>query len=71
MEVVLLLNNRTGVTSSKKVDRVFIAIGYEPAVELARKTEVELTEDGFIKCDAITGQAFLESMGPAIWRGGL
>ncbi|MBW2484719.1 MAG: FAD-dependent oxidoreductase, partial [Deltaproteobacteria bacterium] len=52
MEVVLLLNNRTGVTSSKKVDRVFIAIGYEPAVELARKTEVELTEDGFIKCDA-------------------
>ncbi|MBW2484023.1 MAG: FAD-dependent oxidoreductase [Deltaproteobacteria bacterium] len=52
MEVILLLNNRTGETSSKKIDRVFIAIGYEPTVEFALKTEVKLTVDGFIKCDA-------------------
>ena len=52
VEEVLLLDNKTGKTSTRPVDGVFIAIGYEPAVELARKTGVALTDDGFIKCDA-------------------
>jgi thioredoxin reductase (NADPH) len=52
VEEVLLLDNKTGKTSARPIDGVFIAIGYEPAVELARKTGVALTEDGFIKCDA-------------------
>ncbi len=52
VEEVLLLDNKTGKTSTRPIDGVFIAIGYEPAVELARKTGVALTEDGFIKCDA-------------------
>jgi len=52
VEKVMLLDNKTGKTSTRPIDGVFIAIGYEPAVELARKTGVALTEDGFIKCDA-------------------
>ena len=34
------------------VDGVFVSIGYSPAVELARRTGVELTEDGYIKKDS-------------------
>ena len=52
VEEVVLLNNQTGKTSTKRLDGVFIAIGYEPAVDLARKTGIELTDEGFIKCDA-------------------
>ena len=52
VEEVVLHNNKNGKTSTKKVDGVFIAVGYEPAVDLARKTGVALTEGGFIKCDA-------------------
>jgi len=48
----VLFNNRTGATSTQPVDGVFIAIGYVPTVDLARKIGVELTGDGFIKCDA-------------------
>jgi len=48
---VLLLNNQTGETSTLPIDGVFIAIGYEPAVALAEKLGVELTEDGFIRKD--------------------
>ncbi|MGW8287377.1 MAG: FAD-dependent oxidoreductase [Desulfobulbales bacterium] len=51
VEEVVLLNNKTNKTSTKRIDGVFIAIGYEPAVELARKIGIELTDDGFIKCD--------------------
>ena len=36
----------------KKVDGVFIAVGYEPSVELARKIGVEITKEGYIKHDA-------------------
>lgn len=49
---VELINNRTGETTLLPVDGVFIAIGYSPTVELAVKTGVELTPDGFIKRDA-------------------
>jgi thioredoxin reductase (NADPH) len=48
---VLLLDNRTGKTRVMKTDGVFIAIGYEPAVELAQKIGIELTEEGFIRRD--------------------
>jgi thioredoxin reductase (NADPH) len=45
-------NNRTGATSTIAADGVFIAVGYEPTVDLARATGVELTKEGFIKRDA-------------------
>jgi thioredoxin reductase (NADPH) len=49
---VVLYNNQTGETKSVPTDGVFIAIGYTPTVELAVKTGIELTPDGFIKRDA-------------------
>ncbi|MEJ5357675.1 MAG: FAD-dependent oxidoreductase [Desulfobacterales bacterium] len=48
---VLLQNNRTGESRTVAVDGVFIAIGYEPAVEIARQLGLELTEEGYIKHD--------------------
>ena len=51
VEEVLLVDNRSGKESTFKTNGVFIAIGYEPSVELAKKIGVELTEDGFIKHD--------------------
>jgi len=38
-------------TSTLPADGIFIAIGYEPAVELAEKMGLDLTEDGYIKQD--------------------
>ncbi len=49
---VELINNKTGEVFSVPVDGVFVAVGYEPTVDLARKIGVELTADGFIKRDA-------------------
>jgi thioredoxin reductase (NADPH) len=51
VEDVVLLDNRSGKESVFKTNGVFIAIGYEPSVELAQKIGVELNEDGFIKHD--------------------
>lgn len=51
VEEVLLNNNKTNETFNKFIDGVFIAIGYEPTVDLARKTGVAITDEGFIKCD--------------------
>jgi thioredoxin reductase (NADPH) len=51
VEDVVLLDNRSGKESVFKTNGVFIAIGYEPSVDLAKKVGVELTEDGFIKHD--------------------
>jgi len=48
---VLLFNNASGETSTLQTDGVFIAIGYEPAVELARKLGLPITVDGYIKQD--------------------
>jgi thioredoxin reductase (NADPH) len=48
---ILLFNHATQQASTLPVDGVFIAIGYEPAVELAQKMGLELTEDGYIKQD--------------------
>ncbi len=49
---VSLLNRKSRKKSRKKVDGVFIAVGYEPTVELARKIGVEITPEGYIKRDA-------------------
>ena len=52
VEEVALFNNRTNEISTLKTDGVFLAIGYTPAVELAQKADVALTETGYIKKDA-------------------
>ena len=48
---ILLFDNKTNKTSKFKTDGVFIAIGYTPAVELARKIGLAINEDGYIKQD--------------------
>ena len=52
VEEIVLHNNQTGKTTTMAVDGVFIAIGYAPAVELAQKTGIELTPEGYIKHDS-------------------
>jgi thioredoxin reductase (NADPH) len=52
VEDVLLHNHRTKETKPMKVDGVFIAIGYSPTVELAKKLGIELTPEGYIKRDS-------------------
>ena len=51
VEEVLLLNNVTGETRAVPVDGVFVAIGYAPAVELAKKIGIEITPEGYIRRD--------------------
>ncbi len=48
---IVLFNHATQQTSTLASDGVFIAIGYEPAVELAQKIGLDLTADGYIKRD--------------------
>ncbi|MHB8808446.1 MAG: FAD-dependent oxidoreductase [Desulfobulbaceae bacterium] len=52
VEEVVLYNNKTGESVVRPVDGVFIAIGYEPATDLARKVGADITAEGFIKVDA-------------------
>ena len=52
VEEVLLYNVKTKETKPMKVDGVFIAIGYTPAIDLAKKLGIELTPEGYIKRDA-------------------
>ena len=51
VEEVLLYNNKNEESYPRSVNGVFIAIGYDPAVELAQKIGIELTDEGFIKHD--------------------
>ena len=51
VQKVILINNQTGQVSEREVQGVFIAIGYKPAVELAQKVGVELTQEGYIQHD--------------------
>jgi len=51
VEAVQLVNRKTGETRTMKIDGVFVAIGYEPAVALAQKVGVALTADGYIQRD--------------------
>jgi thioredoxin reductase (NADPH) len=53
VQKVVLKNNKTGKTSEMAVEGVFIAVGYEPAVDLAKQIGIELNEDGYIKHDAL------------------
>lgn len=48
---IVLLNNATRQSSVLPIDGVFIAIGYTPAVELARQMGLELTADGYLQQD--------------------
>ncbi len=48
VEKVLLHNGKTGKDSTLSVSGVFIAIGYLPATELARKIGLKLTDEGYI-----------------------
>ena len=48
---VLLFNNRTSASKTLETEGVFIAIGYEPAVDLALQAGVALTEEGYIQHD--------------------
>jgi len=52
VQEVELFNSRTGANTAMTVDAIFVAVGYDPAVGLARAAGVELTEEGFIKQDA-------------------
>lgn len=52
VEEVLLVDNQTEKTHTRKTKGVFIAIGYVPAVGLAEKLGLELTPDGYIKHDS-------------------
>jgi thioredoxin reductase (NADPH) len=49
---VELFDNQTQETSTVPADGVFLSIGYTPAVELAKKVGVDLTEEGYIARDA-------------------
>jgi len=49
---VVLSNTKTGEKKTLPVDGVFVAIGYDPEVGLAKKLGVELTPDGYIKHDS-------------------
>jgi thioredoxin reductase (NADPH) len=52
VEAAALLNHRTGETLTKEVQAVFVAVGYDPSVQLARRIGIELTPEGYIKKDA-------------------
>jgi len=49
---VVLYDNQTHETAEADADGVFIAIGYQPSVELARKIGIELNAEGYIKHDS-------------------
>ncbi len=51
VQEVELLDNRTGKTSVAPADGVFVAVGYDPAVELAKKIGLELRPDGYLAKD--------------------
>jgi thioredoxin reductase (NADPH) len=48
---VLLYNSKTRESSPVAADGVFVAIGYEPAVQLAKKIGVDLSPEGYIRQD--------------------
>ena len=52
VEEVALYNRQTDEITTLAVDGIFIAIGYSPAVELAKKIGVEISPEGYIKHDS-------------------
>ncbi len=51
VEELLVEDTRDGTEGSVPADGVFIAIGYSPTVDLARRIGVELTPEGYIRQD--------------------
>jgi thioredoxin reductase (NADPH) len=51
---VRIEDKKTGKTTDMPVDGVFIAIGYAPNSDIAKKLGLELTPDGYIKTDLTT-----------------
>ncbi len=51
VEELLVEGTRDGTEGSVPADGVFIAIGYTPTVDLARRIGVELTPEGYIRQD--------------------
>jgi thioredoxin reductase (NADPH) len=49
---LVLYDNKTEEITTFETDGVFIAIGYEPSVELAKKIGAEITPDGYVKRDS-------------------
>ncbi len=51
VEKVTIEDTKTGKKSEVKTQGIFVAIGYEPNNEVAKKLGLELDEDGYIKVD--------------------
>lgn len=51
VEEIQVVDNQSGEVRTVKTDGVFVAVGYTPAVGLARKIGLELTPDGYIRHD--------------------
>lgn len=51
VEKVKIENLKTGKTETVRTDAVFIAVGYEPNNELAKKMGIETDGEGYIKVD--------------------
>jgi thioredoxin reductase (NADPH) len=52
VDEVVLRDSRTGKTTKMEVNGVFVAVGYEPAVALAKKIGIEVTPEGYIRHDS-------------------
>ena len=53
VESVELVDTKTGKVTQMAVDGVFIAVGYQPSVELATKIGVALNPEGYIQHDGV------------------
>ncbi|MBN2059862.1 MAG: FAD-dependent oxidoreductase [Deltaproteobacteria bacterium] len=51
VESVVLLNNMTGKEEALQIDGIFISIGYDPAIDLAKNIGAAITGEGYIKHD--------------------
>lgn len=49
VEGLVLYDNKNDKTETMDADGVFIAVGYAPAIELARQTGIEINPEGYIK----------------------
>jgi thioredoxin reductase (NADPH) len=54
VKAVTIEDKKTGKTSERPVDGVFVAIGYVPQNEIAKQLGLELDDQGYIKTDLMT-----------------